>query len=131
MLDWSGRATSESIPKWTTSVASTTRSPASVHKRFPQNWSAINASSRSPNSGNCSQRPLHMFYEQGIVHKLYKKLLTLYPQAFKEQLGESMEQTFNDLCNEQKEQAEYRGSGFVLWIFIETALGIIREHVLL
>jgi hypothetical protein len=42
-----------------------------------------------------------------------------------------MEQTFNDLCNERKEQAEYRWSGFVLWVFVETALGIIREHVLL
>lgn len=42
-----------------------------------------------------------------------------------------MEQTFNDLCNERKQQAEYRWSGFVLWIFVETALGIIREHVLL
>jgi len=42
-----------------------------------------------------------------------------------------MEQTFNDLCNERKEQAEYTWSGFVLWVFVETALGIIREHVLL
>ena len=42
-----------------------------------------------------------------------------------------MEQTFNDLCNERKQQAEYNGSGFVLWIFVETAVGIVREHVLL
>jgi len=42
-----------------------------------------------------------------------------------------MEQTFNDLCNERKQQAEYRWAGFVLWIFVETAVGIIREHVLL
>jgi len=40
-----------------------------------------------------------------------------------------MEQTFNDLCNERKEQPEYRWSGFVLWVFVETALGIIMEHV--
>jgi hypothetical protein len=42
-----------------------------------------------------------------------------------------MEQTFNDLCNERNQQGEYRKSGFVLWIFVETALGIVREHVLL
>jgi hypothetical protein len=42
-----------------------------------------------------------------------------------------MEQTSNDLCKERKQQAEYSQVGFVLWIFVETALGIIREHVLL
>jgi hypothetical protein len=42
-----------------------------------------------------------------------------------------MEQTFNDLCNERKELAEDSWSGFVLWVFVETALGVIREHVLL
>jgi hypothetical protein len=62
--------------------------------------------------------------------RLYKKLLALYPRSFREQLGESMEQTFNDLCHEWKEQVAYRRSGFVLWIFVETTLGIIREHIL-
>ena len=72
-----------------------------------------------------------MIYEPQSVRRLYKKLLALYPRGFRERLGESMEQTFNDLCNERKQQAETRWSGFVLWIFVETALGIIREHVLL
>jgi len=72
-----------------------------------------------------------MIYEPQSVRRLYKKLLALYPRGFRERLGESMEQTFNDLCNERKQQAEYRWAGFVLWIFVETALGIIREHVLL
>ncbi len=40
-----------------------------------------------------------------------------------------MEQTFNDLYKERP--VTTRWPGFVLWIFIETALGIIREHVLL
>lgn len=71
-----------------------------------------------------------MIYKQEI-HKLYRKLLALYPRGFRERLGESMEQTFNDLCNERNQQAEYRWSGFVLWIFVETAVGIVREHVLL
>ena len=39
-----------------------------------------------------------------------------------------MEQTFNDLCNERKQPS--RGF-FVLSIFIETAIGIVREHLYL
>ena len=72
-----------------------------------------------------------MMYEPQLVRRLYKKLLTLYPRGFRERLGESMEQTFDDLCQERKPQAGYRWSGFVLWIFVETALGILRERVLL
>ena len=68
---------------------------------------------------------------QTTIHALYKKLLALYPRDFRERLGESMEQTFNDLRDERKEQTEYRWSGFIFWIFVETALGIVREHVLL
>jgi hypothetical protein len=40
-----------------------------------------------------------------------------------------MEQTFNDLWNE-KQQAKRALFGFVVWIFIETAIGIFREHLL-
>ena len=69
--------------------------------------------------------------EQATAHALYKKLLALYPRVFRERLEESMEQTFKDLCNERNRQAGYKGPGFFLWIFIETALGIVREHVLL
>lgn len=61
---------------------------------------------------------------------LYRKLLTFYPREFREQLAESMEQTFNDLYMEKKRT---KGGlfGFVLWMFIETTLGIIRENRLL
>ncbi len=41
-----------------------------------------------------------------------------------------MEQTFNDLCNE-KQQTQQPLFGFVIWMFIETAMGIFREHLLL
>lgn len=71
-----------------------------------------------------------MRVEPGTVRTLYKKLLALYPHPFREQMGESMEQTFNDLCRERRQQAPSRWSVFVLWLFIETALGIVREHVL-
>ena len=72
-----------------------------------------------------------MIFKRDIVSRLYRKLLTFYPRGFRERLGESMEQTFDDLFNERKQQAEYRWSGFVLWMFVETAVGIIREHMLL
>jgi len=70
-----------------------------------------------------------MVYDQNTVPALYKKLLGLYPRGFRERLGESMQQTFHDLYNEQK-----RGTarGFVvLSLFTETALGIAHEHLLL
>jgi len=72
-----------------------------------------------------------MTYDQKTVRTLYKKLLALYPRGFRERLGESMEQTFNDLCNERKRHTERGWFGFVLWMFVETAIGIIKEHGLL
>ena len=39
-----------------------------------------------------------------------------------------MEQTFNDLYKER--QTERGWFGLVLWTFFETAMGIVREHVL-
>jgi hypothetical protein len=71
-----------------------------------------------------------MMYEQQTVQRLYKKLINLYPQGFKERLAESMGQTFQDLWNE-KRQTKRDLFGFVLWTFIETAIGIFREHLLL
>jgi hypothetical protein len=61
----------------------------------------------------------------------YKKLLALYPRGFRERLGESMEQTFKDLYNERTRKKNQGLFGFVLWMFIETAVGIVWEHVLL
>lgn len=67
--------------------------------------------------------------EKAIIHVLYEKLLALYPRGFKERLGKSMVQTFNDLCKER--QTEGGWSGLVLWIFAETGIGIFREYALL
>ncbi len=68
--------------------------------------------------------------EQATVWALYKQLLHLYPREFRERLAESMEQTFQDLWNE-KRQTQKGLFGFVLWTFIETAMGVVREHLLL
>jgi hypothetical protein len=70
-------------------------------------------------------------YDQNIVHTLYKRLLALYPRGFRERLGESMEQTFSDLYNERRRQTERGLFGFVLWTFVETAIGIVQEHIFL
>jgi hypothetical protein len=67
--------------------------------------------------------------KQATAFALYKKLLALYPREFKERLGESMQQTFDDLCRERQSKGGW--FGFMLWTFIETAIGILREHVLL
>ena len=70
-----------------------------------------------------------MTWNRNRAHAFYKKLLAFYPRAFRERLGESMEQTFRDLCNEQKGRAA--NGFFMLSLFVETAIGIIREHSLL
>jgi hypothetical protein len=63
------------------------------------------------------------------VRTLYRKLLALYPRSFREELGEPMEQTFNDLYRERQKD---RGlPSFVFWMFVETSVGIIREHALI
>ena len=69
-----------------------------------------------------------MTYDRNTVPALYKKLISLYPRGFREQLGESMEQTFKDLYNER--QTKRGGFGFVFWMFAETGVGIIKENIL-
>lgn len=70
-------------------------------------------------------------YERNAVRTLYKKLLALYPRDFREALGESMEQTFHDLYLECKRGSKRGLFRFVLWMFVETAIAILKEHVLL
>jgi hypothetical protein len=42
-----------------------------------------------------------------------------------------MAQTFNDQCNERKQQMDHERLGFILWTFVDTAFGIIQEHMVL
>jgi hypothetical protein len=58
----------------------------------------------------------------------YAKLLRFYPKPYRERFGESMEQTFNDLCRERQDAGEGL-FGFVLWTFADTVLGIIDEGI--
>ena len=57
----------------------------------------------------------------------YAMLLRLYPRPFRDQFGEGMAQTFHDLCRECRD----RRLGlfvFVLWIFFETSMGIVKDE---
>ena len=69
-----------------------------------------------------------MIYEPYSLRRFYKKLLRLYPRGFRDQLGESMEQTFNDLCRERA-GAKQGLLGFALWTFADTLIGIIKEGI--
>jgi len=71
-----------------------------------------------------------MAYNHKVILLLYNKILALYPQAFREQLGESMEQTFKDLYNE-KLRTKKELFHFILSTFLETTIGIVSEHLLL
>lgn len=58
----------------------------------------------------------------------YAKLLCLYPKPYYERFGEGMEQTFSDLLNARS--AAQRGLfAFVLWLFVDTSVGIFRERI--
>ena len=58
----------------------------------------------------------------------YARLLRFYPTQFRERFGEGMEQTFADSC--WRRRTEGVGLfGFVIWVFAETIVAIIREHV--
>src|SRR5262245_47678319 len=102
MLVWWKKAISALIPRWMMNAASTIGLQALVPRHSRQSWSAIGALSRWRRNENSIRRQLHMMYDLNAVRLLYRKLITLYPRDYKEQLGESMEQTFNDLCKEQK-----------------------------
>lgn len=69
-----------------------------------------------------------MAREQNTVSRLYGRLLTLYPRAFRDRVGDSMQQTFDDLCNERRRTGK-SVFGFVLWIFMETSGAIVRERL--
>src|SRR5215813_3905951 len=113
------------------SGACITRSPAPDRKRWRRSWHGIAKSWLWPSS--CVCRLMHVGFvmadEQSIARyrQWYRKLLRCYSRPYREQFGESMEQTFNDLCRERVKA----GKGllaFVVWMFVETGAGIVREN---
>lgn len=69
-----------------------------------------------------------MIFEQKTVLIIYKKLVAFYPPEFREQFGESMKQTFSDVCREHKREFHKIPLGLLIWMFMETSVGIIKEH---
>lgn len=67
-----------------------------------------------------------MSHRIGAIRRWYARLLRLYPRTYRERMGESMEQTFSDLCRERREAGEGL-AGFVLWTFADTFVAILRE----
>jgi hypothetical protein len=69
-----------------------------------------------------------MAYEHATARYriLYARLLRLYPGPYRERFGESMQQTFNDLCREHR-KAGVGLSGLVVWIFVDTLVQILKE----
>jgi hypothetical protein len=68
-----------------------------------------------------------MKFEKEKILVFYKRLISLYPQSFRERFGESMEQTFRDVCNEQAKGK--LSLGFIVSIFAETSVGVISENL--
>src|SRR6188472_1162245 len=58
----------------------------------------------------------------------YRSLLQFYSRPYRERFGESMEQTFNDLCRERADTGKGL-LGFVLWTFVETSAAILKDNV--
>ena len=59
----------------------------------------------------------------------YRKLLKFYPRSFREQFGESMEQTFDDVCREQNGRPA-RMFSLTVSMSVDTGLGIVKERIL-
>ena len=63
-----------------------------------------------------------------VYRAFYRRLLSLYPKAFRDRFGESMAQTFDDLCDEQgdtRPQLIY----FTVRESIDAGVGIAREQI--
>ena len=64
----------------------------------------------------------------GRYRRWYARLLRLYPRPFRERFGESMAQTFTDLCRDRTDAS--RGlHAFALGTFAETFAAAIRENM--
>lgn len=67
--------------------------------------------------------------EQARYRLWYRRLLRFYSRSHRERFGESMEQTFTDLCRERIRAGRRGFVVFISWIFFETFASIIRERV--
>jgi hypothetical protein len=67
-----------------------------------------------------------MKIEKGRILGAYRGLISLYPPAFIKRFGESMEQTFNDVCNEENGKISL---GLMVSMFGDTSVGMVKENL--
>jgi hypothetical protein len=65
---------------------------------------------------------------QARHRRWYRRLLGLYPRPYRERFADGMEQTFADLWRERTAAKGHGRGVFILWIFIETFAGMVRER---
>lgn len=64
-----------------------------------------------------------------FYRNVYRRLIHLYPKAYRERFAEAMVQTFDDLCHERKHEQSGSMLSFALHMFSDTAISIIGEHL--
>ena len=64
---------------------------------------------------------------EGAYKAIYRRLLALYPSSFRERFEVSMQQTFDDACQDRQGTL---GSRFVLATFASVIAGIVREQAI-
>ena len=120
----------ELTPKTTSAASIFTKSPVSDNRRWRQNFNAIVRSSQLRDESAFRQRDCLMPRKCQLLRhrRWYARLLRLYPKPFRERFQESMEQTFYDACRANASIG--RGFfGLVLWLYVDTAGGIMNEHI--
>ncbi|MCW5874224.1 MAG: hypothetical protein KIS88_06220 [Anaerolineales bacterium] len=66
--------------------------------------------------------------DEPIVHALYRKLLALYPPAFRKRFGQSMQDTFADMYRARTRSGLAAG-GLLLRASIDTAVAALHERL--
>lgn len=69
-----------------------------------------------------------MAYDVTPYERVYGRLVSLYPRSFRERLGESMRQTFGDLCRERRDAGKSLML-FAVSTYADTCIGIIKEEI--
>lgn len=70
-----------------------------------------------------------MEFKKERLISAYRRIISLYPQELQERFGESMEQTFRDICNETIKEKGVISFIVVVSLFTETLLGAFKENV--
>ncbi len=59
----------------------------------------------------------------------YQRLIRLYPKKHQDLFGESMMQTFDDLCTEKEQDDNSETLHFLIWMFADTGIAFLKEYL--